>query len=275
MDEITTFTKELRLPGMEHCWRSLIETRRVDGLSLRDGLLLLLSAESEQRKENRNARLLKTANFRYQATIMETQFDASHGLDKNRVMELATCAYIKGGIPVIITGPAGTGKSWLATVLGHQACMMGFKVRYYNIFKLFEQIAMARMEGTLTKFFNKIAGTDLLIIDDFGVRSLDKQQMLDFLELMEDRHAMKSTIIASQLPVANWYDMMTSNSTAADAILDRIVHTAQRFELKGDSLRKCLIVFRMGMRPSHSRTASCSQQHPWCCTIGRRDAMAS
>ena len=238
MDEITTFTKELRLPGMENCWRSLIETRRVDGMSLRDGLQLLLSAESEQRKENRNARLLKTAKFRYQATIMETQFDASRGLDKNRVMELATCAYIKGGIPVIITGPAGTGKSWLATVLGHQACMMGFKVRYYNIFKLFEQIAMARMEGTLTKFFNKIADTDLLIIDDFGVRSLDKQQMLDFLELMEDRHAMKSTIIVSQLPVANWYDMMKSNSTAADAILDRIVHTAQRFELKGESLRK-------------------------------------
>ena len=238
MDEITTFTKELRLPGMENCWRSLIETRRVDGMSLRDGLQLLLSAESEQRKENRNARLLKTANFRYQATIMETRFDASRGLDKNRVMELATCAYIKGGIPVIITGPAGTGKSWLATALGHQACMMGFKVRYYNIFKLFEQIAMARMEGTLTRFFNRIADTDLLIIDDFGVRSLDKQQMLDFLELMEDRHAMKSTIIVSQLPVANWYDMMRSNSTAADAILDRIVHTAQRFELKGDSLRK-------------------------------------
>ena len=238
MDEITTFTKELRLPGMENCWRSLIETRRVDGMSLRDGLQLLLSAESEQRKENRNARLLKTANFRYQATIVETQFDASRGLDKNRVMELATCAYIKGGIPVIITGPAGTGKSWLATALGHQACMLGFKVRYYNIFKLFEQIAMARMEGTLTKFFNRIADTDLLIIDDFGVRSLDKQQMLDFLELMEDRHAMKSTIIVSQLPVANWYDMMKSNSTAADAILDRIVHTAQRFELKGSSLRK-------------------------------------
>lgn len=238
MDEITTFTKELRLPGMENCWRSLIETRRVDGMSLRDGLQLLLSAESEQRKENRNARLLKTANFRYQATIVETQFDASRGLDKNRVMELTTCAYIKGGIPVIITGPAGTGKSWLATALGHQACMLGFKVRYYNIFKLFEQIAMARMEGTLTKFFNRIADTDLLIIDDFGVRSLDKQQMLDFLELMEDRHAMKSTIIVSQLPVANWYDMMKSNSTAADAILDRIVHTAQRFELKGSSLRK-------------------------------------
>ena len=153
-------------------------------------------------------------------------------------MELTTCAYIKGGILFIITGSAGTGKNWLATVLGYQACMMRFKVRYYNIFNLFGQIAMARMEGTLTKFFKKIADTDLLIIDDFGVRSLDKQQMLDFLELMEDRHAMKSTISVSQLPGVNWYDMMKSNSTAADAILDRIVNAAQRFELKGESLMK-------------------------------------
>ena len=238
MDEITSAIKSLRLPGMERCWQSLIETRRVDGMSLRDGLQLMLQAESEQRRENRNSRLLKAAGFRYQATIMETRFDASRGIDKNRVMELATCAYIKRGVPVIITGAAGTGKSWLATALGHQACMLGFKVRYYNVLKLFEQIAMARMEGMVVRFFNRLAETDLLIIDDFGIRSLDKQQMLDFLELMEDRHARKSTIIASQLPVANWYDMMKSNSTAADAILDRIVHTAQRFELKGESLRK-------------------------------------
>ena len=236
MDEITSAIKNLRLPGMERCWQSLIETRRVDGMSLRDGLQLMLQAESEQRRESRNSRLLKAAGFRYQATIMETRFDASRGLDKNRVMELATCAYIKRGVPVIITGAAGTGKSWLATALGHQACLLGFKVRYYNVLKLFEQITMARMEGTIARFFNRIAETDLLIIDDFGIRSLDKQQMLDFLELMEDRHARKSTVIASQLPVANWYDMMKSNSTAADAILDRIVHTAQRFELKGESL---------------------------------------
>ena len=122
--------------------------------------------------------------------------------------------------------------------LGHQACMLGFKVRYFHVFKLFEEITNNRIEGTLSKFFKKLADTDLLIIDDFGIRSLDKQQMLDFMELMEDRHGMKSTIIVSQLPVANWYDMMKVNSTAADAILDRIVHTAQRFELKGDSLRK-------------------------------------
>ena len=238
MDEISSIFKQLRLPGMDQCWQSLIETRRVDGMSLRDGLLLMLQAECEQRKENRNQRLVKQAGFRYQATLAETLFDSSRGLDKNRIMEMATCGYIKRGIPALITGPAGTGKSWLVTILGFQACMLGYKVRYFNMFKLFEQITDARMEGTLTKYFARLADTDLIIIDDFGVKSLDKQQMLDFLELMEDRHAKKSTIIVSQLPVANWYDMMKSNSTAADAILDRIVHTAVRFELSGTSLRK-------------------------------------
>ena len=238
MDEITDKLKRLRLPGMEHCWQSLLETRRIEGLSLHDGLQLLLQAESEQRTESRNARLLKTACFRYHATISETSFDSSRGLDQNRVMDLATCAYIKNGIPILITGPAGTGKSWLATALGHQACMLGFKVRYYNMLKLFEQVTAARMEGPVVRFFDRLADADLLIIDDFGVRSLDKQQMLDFLEIMEDRHGKKSTIIASQLPVANWYDMMKANTTAADAILDRIVHSAKRFELKGESLRK-------------------------------------
>jgi len=238
MDEISSIFKQLRLPGMDQCWQSLIETRRVEGMALRDGILLMLQAECEQRKENRNLRLIKQANFRYQATLAEMLFDSSRGLDKNRIMDMATCAYIKRGIPVLVTGPAGTGKSWLATALGHQACMLGYKVRYFSVFKLFEQITDARMEGTLTKFFAKLAETDLVIIDDFGVKSLDKQQMLDFLELMEDRHSKKSTIMISQLPVVNWYDMMKSNSTAADAILDRIVHTAARFELSGTSLRK-------------------------------------
>ena len=116
--------------------------------------------------------------------------------------------------------------------------MLGFKVRYFQCLNSTRRLRTIASRVLSLSFFKKLADTDLLIIDDFGVRSLDKQQMLDFMELMEDRHGMKSTIIVSQLPVANWYDMMKVNSTAADAILDRIVHTAQRFELKGDSLRK-------------------------------------
>ena len=122
--------------------------------------------------------------------------------------------------------------------LGHQACLCGFHTAYYNLNKLFEQVTIHRVEASLLRFFDKLAATDLLIIDDFGMKALDGQQLLDFLEIIEDRHGRKATIIVSQLPVADWYDVLQGNTTAADAILDRIVHTAIRFELKGESMRK-------------------------------------
>ena len=130
-------------------------------------------------------------------------------------------ASLSSSLALLVQARAGLLQPWAI-----RPVKLGFKVRYFHVFKLFEEITNNRIEGTHSKFFKKLADTDLLIIDDFGVRSLDKQQMLDFMELMEDRHGMKSTIIVSQLPVANWYDMMKVNSTAADAILDRIVHTA-------------------------------------------------
>lgn len=141
------------------------------------------------------------------------------------------------GVPILITGAAGTGKSWLASALGYQACLMSHSVLYFNMSKLFEEIALARIQGIITNFFEKLAKAELLILDDFGVKVLDGQQLLDFMEIMEDRHGRMSTIIVSQLPVANWYDIMHSNTTAADAILDKIVHSATRFELKGESMR--------------------------------------
>lgn len=238
MNVIANDLKNLRMPGMAQCWLSLEETRKADSLSLSDGLQLLLQAEKDQRKGNRNARLIKEARFRYQASVEEIMFDASRGMDKSKVMQLASCEYVRRGVSVLITGATGTGKSWLATALGYQACLSGLHVSYFNMQKLFERITMARIEMTLPKFFTKIAETDLLILDDFGMKVLEGQQLLDFMEVIEDRHARKSTIIISQLPVSNWYDLMKANTTAADAILDRIVHTAQRFELKGESLRK-------------------------------------
>jgi DNA replication protein DnaC len=230
--------KELRLGGMAQCLERLIETRGTDALSFTDGLGLLLQAERDLRKENRNTRLIKNARFRYNASVEELVFDAATGMDKTKVTQLATCEYIGQGIPVIITGATGTGKSYLGTALGYQACLFGYKVAYFGMQKLFEKIDMARIESVLPKFFDKMAQTDLLIIDDFGMKTLQGQQLLDFLELIEDRHARKATIMISQLPLAQWYDMMEANTTAADAILDRIVHTAQRFELKGESKRK-------------------------------------
>ena len=238
MEEISMQLNSLRLPGMAACWDSLVETRRMDGLSLRDGLELMLQAERDQRTSNRNARLLREARFRYQASFEEVRFDPKRGLEQAKVMSLATCDYIRKGLPILITGPAGTGKSWLASALGHQACLCGFHTAYFNLNKLFEQVTVHRVEASLLRFFDKLAATDLLIVDDFGMKALDGQQLLDFLEIIEDRHGRKATIIVSQLPVADWYDVLQGNTTAADAILDRIVHTAIRFELKGESMRK-------------------------------------
>ena len=238
MEEILNSIKSLRLPGMAQEWAMLQETRKLDTLSLCDGLRLLLQAERDQRREHRNARLIREAHFRYKSSIEELTLDASRGVEQSAVLELASCRYIRNGIPVLITGAAGTGKSWLATALGHQACIMGHSVLYFNMSKLFEQIALARVQGIPHKFFEKLAKTELLILDDFGVKVLDGQQMLDFMEIMEDRHGRMASIIVSQLPVKSWYDIMKSNTTAADAILDRIVHSATRFELKGSSLRR-------------------------------------
>src|SRR5690554_1898230 len=159
-----------KMSGMAQCWSSLLETRKIDELSFYEGLQLLLQAEKNQRKENRNTRLISAARFRYQVTIEELNFDAARGLERGKIMQMATGEYIKQGAPILITGATGTGKSWLGTALGYHACLMGQKVAYFNIQKLFETITLHRVEATLSKFFQKMANMDLLIIDDFGVK---------------------------------------------------------------------------------------------------------
>ncbi len=238
MEKILSELKSMRLPGMAGTWQSLMEAHRTETLSLIDGMRLLIQGERDMRQSNRTQRLIKNARFRYVATLSETAADSSRGIEQSVLNELATCNYISHGYPVIITGPTGTGKSWLATALGHHACLRGYKTRYYNIMKLFEDLTMARIESRLPRFFERLSQCDLLIIDDFGIKKLSAEQVLDLMEVIEDRHARKATIFASQLPVVNWYEMLDTNTTAADAILDRIIHTAIRIELKGESLRK-------------------------------------
>jgi DNA replication protein DnaC len=237
MEEIRASLTRLKLSGMASCLTTLEETRKTGSLSFTDGLKLLLQAEHDQRESNRYARLQKNASFRYRASIEELGFDAARGLEQNRILSLATGSYIRNGESILITGSAGCGKSFLASAFGTQACKQGFSVAYYNMQKLMARLKIARLEGTAIRLFDKLAKTDLLIVDDFGLSAMDNQQQLDFMEMIEDRHARKSTIIASQLPVANWFDVF-KEETLADAILDRIVHTSHRFELKGESLRK-------------------------------------
>ncbi len=229
----------LRLHGMQRNWKSLVETRRQHELTLSEGLELLLQAEQQDRENRRFERLRKNAKFRYQASVEELHTDASRGMNRELIATLATGDYITNGGSVLVTGASGCGKSFLASALGHHACAQGYSVAYFNMQKLFLKTKLSRIEGTVIGFFEKLAKTNLLILDDFGLTHLEQQQRIDFLEMIEDRHAKASTIIASQLPVENWYDVI-GEETIADAILDRIVHSSYRVELRGESLRKKL-----------------------------------
>jgi DNA replication protein DnaC len=238
MLQIDSKLKQLKLRGMYRSWQALAETRRLHDLSFAEGMELLLQAEEEERSNSRFERLLRGARFRYRASIEELDYTPDRGLDKGLMTDLATCQFISKGESILVTGKTGTGKSFLASALGHQACFHGLNVGYFNTQKFMLRTKMARLDGSILKFFDKIAKTQLLILDDFGLTHLEKQQQYDLMEVIEDRHGKCSTIVSSQLPVECWYDVI-SESTIADAILDRLVHTSYKIELKGkESLRK-------------------------------------
>jgi len=228
---------QLRLAGMKNRYNSLVETRHLQSLNINEGLELLLQAEVENRNIRRTERLTHNAKFRYKASLSEINYLESRNLDKNLIASLSDCTFINKGQSIIITGATGCGKSFLASAIGQQACLLGFKVYYSSISKLFSKLKVSRLEGTLAKTMENIAKQQLLILDDFGITGLDQQQAIDLMEIIEDRHGRNSTLIATQIPIAAWYDIIP-DSTIADAILDRLIHTATRVELKGDSLRK-------------------------------------
>ncbi len=164
-------------------------------------------------------------------------YEGDRGLDKNHIHRLANGKYIKESENILITGPTGTGKSFLASALGQQACQQGFKVLYANAARLFAQLKMAKADGSAIRELAKIERQDLLILDDFGIQPFDQTSRASLMEIIEDRHGKGSTVITSQLPVRQWYEVI-GETTLADAILDRILNNAQRIELKGESLRR-------------------------------------
>lgn len=198
---------------------------------------MLIQAEWEDRESRKIRRHLNAARFRYHAAIEEITYSPDRNLDKTMMTRLTDCSFIKRNENILICGPTGVGKSFISSALGNQACHQGFKVLYFNTQKLFTRLRMSKADGSYMREVNRIEKMDLLILDDFGLQQMDDQNRMAFLEIIEDRHGLKSTIISSQLPVSLWHDVIGEGSVA-DAILDRLVNGAHRMDLMGESLRK-------------------------------------
>jgi DNA replication protein DnaC len=239
MNQTATLQKieEMRLSGFSRVYREMLETGTGKDFTIDEIIAHLVQAEWDERYNKRLQRLIKSAKFRVQASMEQVDYTEKRNLDKLQMLRLSACDWISRKQNIIITGPTGLGKSFLASVLGHQACQQGYRVYYRNCLKLFDQLKIAKADGSYLKEITKIEKMDVLILDDFGLKPLDNNQRLMLLELLEDRHGRRSTIITSQLPVESWYEVI-GEPTIADAILDRLVHSSHRMELDGDTLRK-------------------------------------
>ncbi|MGK7370458.1 MAG: IS21-like element helper ATPase IstB [Candidatus Halalkalibacterium sp. M3_1C_030] len=229
--------QRMRLHGMKRAYESSFETRNQDTFTNDEFIAWLIESEENLRNNNRTDRLIRNARFHYQASLEEIKFTSDRNLDRNLLTRLSDCSFIDRHENLIITGCTGTGKSFLATAIGYESCIKGYKVLYYNLGKLFNKLMMAKADGSYLKELAKIEKHDLLIIDDFGLQAINNEKQLVLMDVIEDRNQRKSTIICSQLPVKSWYDLI-EEKTIADAILDRIIHSAHRFELQGESMRK-------------------------------------
>jgi DNA replication protein DnaC len=229
---------ELRLAAMAAAWEEQAADPKSAALSFDERFGILVQAEHTTRHNRRLHTLLKKAELRLpEACVEDLDASAARGFDKPLVRQLTTCAWISEHTNVLITGATGVGKSYVGCALGQMACRRGHRVAYRRLPRMFEELGLARADGTYTKKLAQLAKLDLLVLDDFGIGRLRDTQRYDLLEILEDRYGNRSTVLASQLPIEDWHAWI-GEPTIADAILDRLVHNSYKIKLKGPSRRK-------------------------------------
>ena len=228
----------LKLAAMATAWTEQQSQAEMTALAFDERFALLVDAEWRARENKRLTRALQDAKLKLsQACLEAIDYPARRELDKAVIRQLATCRWVAEHHSVLITGMTGTGKSFLACALAHQACRKGYRALYRRASRLFHELTLARADGSYIRLLAKLARLDVLLIDDFALAPLQDQERRDLLEILEDRYGTRSTIITSQLPPAQWHDYL-ADATLADAICDRLLHNAHRLVLKGPSRRK-------------------------------------
>lgn len=230
---------KIKLFGMAAAFaRQLEQTVSVEALSFEERFAQLVSSEITDRDDRRLRRLLQLAALRQDAAIEDVDFRADRGLDRSTFAALSTVEWVGRRQNLHVTGPTGTGKSWLACAFGNQTCRAGLSVKYERVPRLLESLRVSRGDGSYGKRLAALAKTDLLILDDFAIKPLVQAERHDLLEVIEDRHGRRSTLVTSQLPVKLWHEYLGDDPTVADALLDRLLSNSHRLELRGDSLRR-------------------------------------
>ena len=229
--------QDLRFTGMVKALTEQMAFPDIDELSFEERLGLLVDREMTEREDRRLTTRLRQAKLKQNACIEDIDFKQSRGLDKSLILDLAQCQWIRKHLNLLITGPTGVGKTWVACALAQKTCREGFTSLYLRLPRLLQELPIAKGDGTYTRLMNRLAKVDVLILDDWGLSKLIAEQRRDLLEILEDRHDTRSTIVTSQLPLDQWHHII-GDPTLADAILDRLVHNAYKINLKGESMRK-------------------------------------